>query len=109
MIAVSIPVTVTGSRVTESVSVMAGHRPFGETSIVASVTGSLKRWRPALSGRSLDHRHRHDRRRYTASLLLVERLFRIAKPKLLTLPWFAWLWTQFIFLRSKMLRLFRWV
>ena len=29
---------------------------------------------------------------YAASLLLVERLFRIVKPKLLTLPWFARLW-----------------
>jgi hypothetical protein len=45
---------------------------------------------------------------YSASLLLVERLFRIAKPKLLTLPWFARLWAQFIDLRSKTLGLFRW-
>jgi hypothetical protein len=29
---------------------------------------------------------------YAASLLLVERLFMIVKPKLLTLPWFARLW-----------------
>jgi|SRR5581483_9921889 hypothetical protein len=32
---------------------------------------------------------------YTASLLLVERLFQIVKPKLLTLPWFASLWARF--------------
>jgi hypothetical protein len=33
---------------------------------------------------------------YTASLLVVERLFKIAKPKLLTLPWFARLWNWFV-------------
>ena len=38
---------------------------------------------------------------YGASLLLVERLFRIVKPKLLTLPWFAWLWGRFTALRAK--------
>jgi hypothetical protein len=38
---------------------------------------------------------------YAASLLLVERLFRIVKPKLLSLPWFAWLWTRFLSLREK--------
>jgi len=31
---------------------------------------------------------------YAASLLVVHRLFRIMKPKLLTLPWFAWLWER---------------
>jgi hypothetical protein len=45
---------------------------------------------------------------YAASLLLIERLFRILKPKLLTLHWFAWLWAQFIVLRSKTMGLFRW-
>jgi hypothetical protein len=30
---------------------------------------------------------------YAASLLLVERLFKIVKPKLLTLRWFARLWS----------------
>ncbi|HEY8749811.1 MAG TPA: hypothetical protein VIM11_17645, partial [Tepidisphaeraceae bacterium] len=30
---------------------------------------------------------------YTTSLLLVERLFLIVKPKLMTLNWFAQLWT----------------
>jgi hypothetical protein len=38
---------------------------------------------------------------YGASLLLVERLFRIVKPKLLTLPWFANIWTRLTVLRGK--------
>jgi hypothetical protein len=38
---------------------------------------------------------------YAASLLLVERLFRIVKPKLLTLPWFARLWGWFTVLRAR--------
>jgi hypothetical protein len=38
---------------------------------------------------------------YTTSILLVERIFRIVKPKLLTLPWFAKLWTWLLALRSK--------
>lgn len=45
---------------------------------------------------------------YAASLLIVERLFRIVKPKLLTLPWFARLWARFIFVRTKAVGLFRW-
>jgi hypothetical protein len=36
---------------------------------------------------------------YAASLLLVERLFTIVKPKLMTLDWFARLWTWLIGLR----------
>ena len=44
---------------------------------------------------------------YTGSLLLVERLFAIVKPKLLTLPWFARLWALFVSLREKVVRLFR--
>ena len=36
---------------------------------------------------------------YAASLLIVERLFRIVKPKLLTLPWFALIWKWFVTLR----------
>jgi hypothetical protein len=44
---------------------------------------------------------------YAASLLLVERLFRIVKPKLLTLPWFARLWDWFVALRGKAVGLFR--
>jgi len=43
---------------------------------------------------------------YAASLLLVERLFRIVKPKLLTLPWFARLWNWLMALRNRALRLF---
>jgi hypothetical protein len=43
---------------------------------------------------------------YATSLLLVERLFRVVKPKLLTLPWFVWFWTRFVWLRSKFVSLF---
>ncbi len=45
---------------------------------------------------------------YAASILLVERLFKIVKPKLLTLPWFAWLWARFIVFRGWAMGLFRW-
>jgi hypothetical protein len=38
---------------------------------------------------------------YIASLLVVERLFRIVKPKLLTLPWLARIWDLFTALRGK--------
>jgi hypothetical protein len=38
---------------------------------------------------------------YGASLLLVERLFRIVKPKLLTLQWFANIWIRLTVLRGK--------
>jgi hypothetical protein len=31
---------------------------------------------------------------YAGSLLIVERLFRIVRPKLLTLPWFARIWVR---------------
>jgi hypothetical protein len=44
---------------------------------------------------------------YAASLLLVERLFMIVKPKLLTLPWFVRLWEWFVALRGKAVALFR--
>ena len=44
---------------------------------------------------------------YAASLLIVERLFRIVKPKLLTLPWFARLWNWFVSVRGKAAGLFR--
>jgi hypothetical protein len=40
---------------------------------------------------------------YAASLLFVERLFRIVKPKLMMLDWFARLWTWFITLRNKVI------
>jgi hypothetical protein len=38
---------------------------------------------------------------YAVSILLVERLFEIVKPKLLRLDWFAWLWTRFGALRGR--------
>lgn len=37
---------------------------------------------------------------YLLSLFLVERLFIIVKPKLLTIPWFAKLWTILLAVRS---------
>ena len=40
---------------------------------------------------------------YAASLLVVERLFKIVKPKLLKLPWFARLWNWFVALRDRAL------
>jgi hypothetical protein len=43
---------------------------------------------------------------YATSLLLVERLFRVVKPKLLTLPWFGRFWSRFVWLRSKFVHLF---
>jgi hypothetical protein len=42
---------------------------------------------------------------YAWSVFVVERLFRIVKPKLLTLRWFAGL--QFIALRKKIIHWFR--
>jgi hypothetical protein len=45
---------------------------------------------------------------YAASLLLVERLFLIVKPKLLTLPWFASVWARFVALRAKVKRSIGW-
>lgn len=43
---------------------------------------------------------------YAFSLLVVERLFTIVKPKLLTIPWFAKLWIGFVSVRTRALRLF---
>jgi len=40
---------------------------------------------------------------YALSLLLVERLFLIVKPKLLTLRWFATLWKWFVATRGTVL------
>lgn len=40
---------------------------------------------------------------YAASLLLVERLFEIVKPKLLTLPWFDRLWNWLVAHRDRIL------
>jgi hypothetical protein len=42
---------------------------------------------------------------YAGSLFVVERLFKVLKPKLLTLSWFAWLWTRFLDLRHWAARL----
>jgi hypothetical protein len=44
---------------------------------------------------------------YAASLLLVERLFKLVRPKLLTLPWFARIRAQLIVVRGKVIELFR--
>jgi hypothetical protein len=38
---------------------------------------------------------------YAASIFVVERLFRVVKPKLMTLNWFAKLWTRFVAVRNK--------
>jgi hypothetical protein len=37
---------------------------------------------------------------YGVSLLVVERLFRIVKPKLLMLPWFAVIWAIFLNIKN---------
>ena len=44
---------------------------------------------------------------YATSLLLVERLLAIVKPKLLMLPWFACLWNWIVTIRSKVVGIFR--
>jgi hypothetical protein len=38
---------------------------------------------------------------YAVSLLIVERLFRVVRPKLTTLSWFAKLWARFVALRNR--------
>jgi hypothetical protein len=40
---------------------------------------------------------------YAGSLFVTERLFRVLKPKLLTLPWFARIWSWFVTARDKTL------
>ena len=40
---------------------------------------------------------------YAVSLLIVERLFRLVKPKLMMLGWFSRLWIWLIALRGKIL------
>ena len=40
---------------------------------------------------------------YAGSLFVTERLFRVLKPKLLTLPWFARIWSSFVTARDKTL------
>jgi hypothetical protein len=44
---------------------------------------------------------------YTLSLLVVERLFAIVKPKLLTISWFAKLWKAFVSVRTRVFGVFR--
>jgi hypothetical protein len=38
---------------------------------------------------------------YATSLLFIERLFKVVKPKLLTLSWFAKVWHWFVAVRQK--------
>jgi hypothetical protein len=40
---------------------------------------------------------------YAASLLVIERLFRVLKPKILMMGWFKKLWTGFVALRTKLI------
>ena len=40
---------------------------------------------------------------YAMSLLVVERLFRLVKPKLLMLPWFAKIWSKALAVRTRFL------
>ena len=44
---------------------------------------------------------------YAASLVIVERLFAVVKPKLLKLHWFAKLWAWLIVIRYKLARPFQ--
>ncbi|WLA89031.1 hypothetical protein [Bradyrhizobium elkanii] len=44
---------------------------------------------------------------YAFSLLVLERLFVLVKPKLLTIPWFASLWEGFVSVRSRAWRILR--
>src|SRR5258708_40313915 len=39
---------------------------------------------------------------YAVSLLVVERLFKVVKPKLMTLSWFARLWKWWVVFRNKL-------
>ncbi|MGA7809192.1 hypothetical protein [Bradyrhizobium sp.] len=43
---------------------------------------------------------------YAASIFVVERLFELVKPRLLTLDWFAWLWAKFVVLRGRVVLFF---
>jgi hypothetical protein len=40
---------------------------------------------------------------YALGLLVVERIFKIVKPKLLSLRWFAFIWMRFVGLRAKVM------
>jgi hypothetical protein len=44
---------------------------------------------------------------YAGSLFVVEQLFRIVKPKLMTLSWFAKLWAKVLIARVKVVGLFQ--
>jgi hypothetical protein len=44
---------------------------------------------------------------YAGSLFVVERLFRLVKPKLMTLSWFARLWAKVLIARVKVVGLFQ--
>ncbi|SFK00697.1 hypothetical protein SAMN05216525_14743 [Bradyrhizobium sp. Gha] len=44
---------------------------------------------------------------YAFSLLVVERLFVMVKPKLLMIPWFAKLWKAFVSVRTRVFGVFR--
>jgi hypothetical protein len=44
---------------------------------------------------------------YLGSLLIVERLFRVLKPKLMQLPWFSKLWIWLVTLRDRTWRSLR--
>jgi hypothetical protein len=44
---------------------------------------------------------------YAASLLLIERLFTMVKPKLLGLHWFSKLWAWFVVVRYKLMKAVR--
>ncbi|WP_246668092.1 MULTISPECIES: hypothetical protein [Bradyrhizobium] len=44
---------------------------------------------------------------YAFSLLVLERIFVVVKPKLLTIPWFAKLWEGFVSVRTRAWRIFK--
>ncbi|MGY3233194.1 hypothetical protein ACVMAJ_000084 [Bradyrhizobium sp. USDA 4448] len=44
---------------------------------------------------------------YAASILVVERLFVVVKPKLLMIPWFAKNWKAFVSVRTLVVKQFR--
>ncbi|MGY3235555.1 hypothetical protein ACVWZ4_003880 [Bradyrhizobium sp. USDA 4472] len=43
---------------------------------------------------------------YAVSILLVERLFVVVKPKLLMIPWFARIWKAFVSVRALVVKTF---
>ena len=40
---------------------------------------------------------------YAASLLVIERLFRVLKPKIMMMGWFNRMWTGFVALRTRLI------